>query len=298
MSVPVRAIPFGLRDVKLIPLGADGATPGSPVDLPISQTLSFSEEEDFEELRGDDQVAASHGSGPNIAWELESGGISLEAYATIAGGTVTVTGMAPNEVKTYRKMTTDVRPYFKIIGRAINDNGGDFHGVIYRAKADGSLEGSMEDGSFWISSASGTGYGSLESGLEDRVYDFVHNETAVEIAGGPALGVNELQDIIFDATGGTFTIDFDENGPSAALTLTDVDENVNLLRAALEDMSDPGDFVVTRVGEFHYRVEFVGGLAQSNQPQLAVGIFEIDALTLVGGSQSAIVITVREGAAP
>jgi len=176
-----QALPFGLRDVRLTPLGANGATPGTPVDLPVSRTLSFSEAEDFEDLRGDDSLVASHGSGPRVEWSLEAGGISLEAYAVMAGGTVTSTGTTPAIKKTYSKAATDARPYFKIEGQSINDNGGDFHCLIYRAKADGSLEGEQSDGSFWISSASGKGYPSLEATPIGKVYDFIQNETAVAI---------------------------------------------------------------------------------------------------------------------
>ncbi len=181
MALPTRALPFGLRDVKLTPLGADGGTPGTAVDLPVSRTLSFSEDEDFEDLRGDDTLVASHGSGPTVSWDLESGGISLEAYAVMAGGTITSSGVSPNAKKTYSKSITDGRPYFKIEGQSINDNGGDFHCVIYRAKATESLEGELSDGSFWLTSASGKGYGSLEAVPIGKVYDFIHNETAVAI---------------------------------------------------------------------------------------------------------------------
>jgi hypothetical protein len=167
--------------VKVTPLGADGATPGTSVDLPVSQTLSFSETEEFEELRGDDTVAASHGSGPSVEWTLESGGISLAAYAVMAGGLLTSTGTTPAQVNTYVKKTTDARPYFKIEGQAISDNGGDFHCIIYRAKADSSLEGELADGSFWVTSASGKGYGSLETANLDKVYSFIQNETTVPI---------------------------------------------------------------------------------------------------------------------
>lgn len=176
-----QALPFGLRDVKLTPLGANGATPGTAVDLPVSRTLSFSEDEDFEDLRGDDTLVASHGSGPTVSWDLEAGGISLEAYAVMAGGTVTSSGTTPAQKKTYSKAITDGRPYFKIEGQSINDNGGDFHCVIYRAKATESLEGEMADGSFWLTAASGKGYGSLEATPLGKVYDFVQNETAVAI---------------------------------------------------------------------------------------------------------------------
>lgn len=181
MPLASKALPFGLRDVKLTPLGADGATPGTSVDLPVSRTLSFSETEEFEELRGDDTVAASHGSGVVVEWSLEAGGISLEAYAVMAGGTVTSSGSTPAMKKVFSKSETSARPYFKIEGQSINDNGGDFHCLIYRAKADGSLEGEMANGSFLLSSASGKGYGSLETGSLGKSYDFVHNETAVAL---------------------------------------------------------------------------------------------------------------------
>lgn len=182
MALATKALPFGMRQIKLTPLSADGTTPGSSVTLPVARTLSFSEAEDFEELRGDDVVQATHGSGPRVEWDLESGGISLESYAVMAGGTIQTTGIAPNQKKTYTKLETDARPYFKAEGRSISDNGGDFHVLIYRAKADASLEGELSDNSFWLTSASGKGYGSLEAAHLGKVYDFIHNETAVVIS--------------------------------------------------------------------------------------------------------------------
>lgn len=176
-----KALPFGLRDVGLKLLSADGLTPGTKVDLPIVQTFSFSEEEDFTELRGDDAYQATHGSGPKGSWDLEAGGISLDAYAIIAGGTVTVSGVTPAVKRSYSKLITDARPYFKAEGQAINDNGGDFHGLYYRAKATGTIEGQLADGEFFMTKASGVGYGSLEGASLGKVYDFVHNEAALAL---------------------------------------------------------------------------------------------------------------------
>lgn len=182
MPLAAYAQPFGLRDVKLIPLGADGSTPGTAVDLPASRTFSFADAEDFESLRGDDKEVASRGSGPKVEWELESGGISLEAYAVMAGGTVTASGVSPAAKKTYAKNVNQTRPYFKVEGQAISDNGGDFHGLVYKAKATDNLEGELSDGSFWLTSAGGTGFPATEATHIDKLYDFVHNETAVAIA--------------------------------------------------------------------------------------------------------------------
>jgi hypothetical protein len=177
MALPTVALPYGLRDVHLTPVAFDGSSPGAAVDLPYARTFTFSDEEDFQVLRGDDSEVASHGNGATVKWDLEAGGISLEAYAVLAGGTVTTTGTTPNIKKTFRKLGTDQRPCFRAEGIAISESGGDMHGVVYLCKADDKLQGTtMEDGSFSLISASGTGRKRASDGA---LYDFIQNETAV-----------------------------------------------------------------------------------------------------------------------
>jgi hypothetical protein len=178
MALPANALPYGLRDVKLTPRNADG-TYGTMVDLPAGRTLSWAEVEDFEELKGDDVVQAERGAGPTVNWSLEQGGISLEAYAVLAGGVVTTSGLTPNIVKTYSKSGLQSRPYFRIDGQAINDNGGDTHPVIYKCKATGDIGGEFSEGSFELTSASGRGYPDVEN--DNELYDLVQNETAAAI---------------------------------------------------------------------------------------------------------------------
>jgi len=177
------ALPYGIRDTKITPYTTAAAdTLGTPsVDVPNAQKMSFSEAEDFEELRGDDKVIAIRGKGASVEWEMEHGGISLKAYAAMAGGTVATTGVSPAAVTTYTKKVTDARPYFRAEGQAINDNGGDFHTVLYRCKASDKLEGELADGSFWVTSASGAALPSLITAKVDVLYEFIFNETAVTI---------------------------------------------------------------------------------------------------------------------
>jgi hypothetical protein len=177
MTLATNALPYGLRDVKLFPIDPDDGTVGNGVDLPASQKLTFGEAEEFETLRGDDKVIAVRGKGPQVEWSLESGGISLAAYTVLAGGTLGTTGSTPNQVQTFNKKVTDVRPYFRAEGQALSDSGGDFHGILYKARASDKLEGTMEDGKFWISSASGMAIGDAD----DNLYDFVQNETTTAI---------------------------------------------------------------------------------------------------------------------
>lgn len=179
MALADYALPFGLRQVKLIPRNAAGERmEDEAVFLPASRTFSFGDTEEFETLEGDDRTIASHGAGPTVAWELEGGGISLAAWRIMAGGTVSESGVTPTAIRKFSKKTSDSRPYFDVEGRAISDNGGDFHGLVYRCKADGDLEAEMANGSFLLTSASGTGFGDEQT---EELYDFIQNETATPI---------------------------------------------------------------------------------------------------------------------
>ena len=176
-------LPFGLREVKVTPYTDMAATTlGTPVKLPNSRTFSFAEVEEFEDLRGDDKLVATHGSGAQVEWELEGGGVSLEAVKAMYGGqTITETGVAPNRVKTLRKLTTDQRPYFKVEGRAMSDSGGDFHIVVWKCKATDNLEGELADGQFFLTGASGVGLASTLPASLDAVWDFIQNEAAAGV---------------------------------------------------------------------------------------------------------------------
>lgn len=272
------ALPYGLRDVKVTPINSDGSL-GTPVDLPVAQTLSFSEAEEFEELRGDDRLVAVHGQGPTVEWDLEAGGISLEAWQVLTGGTLSELGTTPNQTKSLTKLVTQSRPYFRIEGQSINDVDGDTHVVIYKAKVNDALEGEFADGTFFVTSCSGQGLGDDD----DRLYTITWNETASAIQAG----VNEEQLIVSNATGGTFTLTFDAQTTGAI----DWDATAAEVQTALEALSniDPGEVLVTgSAGAWH--VEFMEGLGQANQPQMTV-----DNTNLTGGA--AAVTTVKQGAA-
>lgn len=178
MALEDTSLPFGLRDVGIKVLGTDG-TPGTLVDFPNSRTFSFSEAEDFEELRGDDGVVAVHGHGASVDWDLEGGGINFEAVKAMYGGTIAETGTTPAVKKQFHKAETDVRPYFQVEGQSISDAGGDFHCILYKCRATGELSGEMADGSFWLTGASGRAIGRT---ADRRIYSFIMNETAVPIA--------------------------------------------------------------------------------------------------------------------
>lgn len=182
MAAPT-ALPYGVRDVKLTRYSDASGTilAGSSVDLPNMQTLSFSESEEFTELRGDDRVVAIRGQGSLVDWELEAGGIDLSAWEILTGGAVAESGLTPNRKWSMRKRSTSTRPYFRIEGKAISDSGGDVHVVIYRCRSNDTVEGEFTDGEFFVTSASGQGLPMLDD-ANDLIYEMLVNETSANIS--------------------------------------------------------------------------------------------------------------------
>ncbi len=163
--------PYGLRDVKLTNIAGS-----SQVDLPASQKFSFSEQLSSNELRGDDVIKAVVTFGDAVEWELEAGGISLEAYALMTGRTVMTSGLTPNETKTMAGSAGDTFPYIKVYGKSLGEGDDDVHCKLFKCKVT-ELEGEFGDGGFFVTKCSGIGVDDGTNGI----FEFVQNETAADL---------------------------------------------------------------------------------------------------------------------
>lgn len=138
--------PFGIRDLKVTPWSSAG-TLGTAVDLPGVSLFKFKPTLVNGETKGDDTILAIHAYEECVEWELESGGLSLDARKAILGGTVTDAGTTPNQTKTYVPTAAGVqRPYFKIEGQALSEAGGDIHSVVYKCLCEDVEGGGGEGG--------------------------------------------------------------------------------------------------------------------------------------------------------
>ncbi|MCX6786846.1 MAG: hypothetical protein NTU85_03495 [Candidatus Kaiserbacteria bacterium] len=165
--------PFGLRDLKLT--NAAGTV---QVDLPRGRVFKFTPRVISEEIpsyTGLDAVGYLEGAD----WELEAGGISLEAWALLAGHTAAQSGSTPNRSYTVTGRFGEALPWFRCYGKAVTDDGGDVHVRLPRCKVVGAVEGQLADGEFWVTKCKGI---AVDDGT-NGVFVMVLNETATALPG-------------------------------------------------------------------------------------------------------------------
>lgn len=181
------SLPYGARDLKLT-LYTDqlGMILGNvSVDLPYLQHLNFTEAEEFTELRGDDKTITTRGKGSTVNWDIESGGLSSNAWAIFTGGSVIQIGAEEGKrVFELQKKSTTPRPWFRIDGKIISDSGGDILVRIYRCRANADITANFQDGEFATTQVTGVGYPLLDD-ANDLLYSIFHREQEKAISATP-----------------------------------------------------------------------------------------------------------------
>lgn len=182
----IEPYPYGIRQIMLTPYtDVQGSVlSNTSYPLPVAMTLGFSETEQFDELRGDDQLVAVHGRGSQVDWSLEAGGMNLIAWSLISGAQTIETGVTPNRVTRLRKSSVAARPYFRIDGRAVSDSGGNVIARIYRAKANGKIQGDLKGGAFMTSHIDGIGL-PLTGDSAHWLYEFIQSESDSSLSTTP-----------------------------------------------------------------------------------------------------------------
>jgi hypothetical protein len=166
-------LPFGIRDVRILPLVGD--TPGTGIDVPRIRTVDLGVESDSTELEGDDVRVAIHSFGKRLTGSIEAGGINLDALAVMEGGAVTPGGVLPNRIVTYAVLGTQSQGYFKLIGHMYGDDAGDLHIIAYRVKATSGPNYSFNNGEFALTNCDLEAV--FNTAVPSKLYDLVSHET-------------------------------------------------------------------------------------------------------------------------
>lgn len=162
--------PFGLRQLKVTSADGSGA-----VTLPYGLLLHVTPRIEAAEFFAEGVAVGVSSVAVAADWELEAGGISLEALAKLTGLTASQTGSTPNRVLTLTAGAGLEFPYVRIYGRAAGEGNDDIYCRLYRAKLT-SIDGTFRRGEFWITSCAGVAVAN-STGL----YEFVQRETGAAI---------------------------------------------------------------------------------------------------------------------
>jgi hypothetical protein len=134
--------PFGLRQVVIT--DENGA---NAVALPRGLLLHVTPRIEVAEFAVEGVLVGAAAMVAGADWEVEAGGISLEAWARLTGLTLTAAGSTPNRTWSMAATGGAVFPYCRIYGRAVGDGAADdVYCRLYRAKLV-SLEGTFRRGS-------------------------------------------------------------------------------------------------------------------------------------------------------
>lgn len=141
--------PFGLREVVLY--NEDGTL---AVALPRAMMFHFTPLLDTYVATVEGLMVGINSRLAGFEWEIEGGGLSLEAFAKLTGDTTSLTGSTPNRVLTMSQDAGDAMPYLRVYGRALSDEGGQARIRVYKAKLT-AIEGTFRNREFWVTYSKG-----------------------------------------------------------------------------------------------------------------------------------------------
>lgn len=174
MSANFGELPFGLTDCKIYPLAADG-TPGTAVSLPAGRTVEVQPQENTTTLEGYNTTIATRTVVTGATVTVEHGGVDLDVLAAITGKTVVTSGVDPDQVKTL-SVGDPNRPYCRVIGKSIADDGGDTWIDVKKVKFH-LPTGTFAQGQFLISQLTGDAVADANG----VIYDVLQHQTAADI---------------------------------------------------------------------------------------------------------------------
>lgn len=156
MPIATQTKVLELKDAKVFPLTADpaGGTPtyGSPVDIPGILKLDITPNVITKELHGDNVLLDIYTKVESVDIGVDNAILPLDVLRLFMGGTVTASGVTPNQQQTYDLANGDKPGYIKIQGQAVYvDPGlGDVHVIFYKCKTTEAPKWSFEgvDGDF------------------------------------------------------------------------------------------------------------------------------------------------------
>jgi hypothetical protein len=179
---------FAVEDAKIAELTADPsggtATYGTLVDVPGIKEVTLSGTVNAKELRGDNSLLDAFSVLQSLTISVSHAKISVDVLNVLLGGTITESGVTPNQKTVWGLAGTDTPNYFKFEAKT-PDNGSDFiggdaHMLVHKAVVSGLPDIGFAEEDYRI-----VGFDAIASPLlatGRKWLDVVFNETSSAIA--------------------------------------------------------------------------------------------------------------------
>lgn len=189
MAISTKTWVFGAQDCQIAQLLTDpeagAATYGDWVDVPGIKSVTISGDVNVAELRGDHSLLDTQTRLQNITVAIEYAMLSQDVLEVLLGGTSVASGSGTTEVNKFSLYGDDTPSYFKLEARSPVSGGslvgGDIHYVLPKLILSGYPEMGLAEEDYKIFTMEARAIPRVSDGLW---FDFVQNETAVEIATG------------------------------------------------------------------------------------------------------------------
>lgn len=131
---------FGVDDAKLFPITEDSEnafTCAEGIDLPGVRQISLTYEMEEKSLTGDEKILEISNKIKSVTFNMEYAKLSLEVLAQLTGGKLTTSGEGDDETGLFSFGGGNLPGYFQLKAQILdtNNEGGDIHFCVYKAKA-------------------------------------------------------------------------------------------------------------------------------------------------------------------
>lgn len=143
---------FGTQQIRIAKLLTDpaggSATYGASVQLVGAKEFQLTGTINLKQLRGDNQLLAVDGTPGDLVLKIKHAKLNIDALAILEGGTVTDSGVSPNQVTTYDYFGGTNLTQFKLECQnvAVDTPGGDLHFILWKCVMSAfPVQGTMEE---------------------------------------------------------------------------------------------------------------------------------------------------------
>lgn len=142
-------IPRGLSDLKASIVGALDV-PGTSVDIPGVQALTWNVTSNSQDVQGDDATIAIARDAKGLDGSFRIAKINLEGLAQVNGGTATTTGTTPAQIKVLYEASAAPSRYLQLVGQSnsYDLSGSAYRVTLYKALVTGGPNETLEAGNW------------------------------------------------------------------------------------------------------------------------------------------------------